>query len=471
MTAVTKLETDAMASLHTARPGRPLAGARVLVVGLGRFGGGVGVTRWLVAQDAIVTVTDQADEESLAESIAEIGNLGVRFRLGGHHTEDLAEADLVVVNPAVVKGRSEFFREIDRSGVPWTTEMNLFCQRCPAPVIGVTGTFGKSTTSAMIAAALEGCRVAGTASFTRLHLGGNIGVSLLPELHRIAATDLVVLEMSNAQLEDLPRIDWSPFGAVLTNLVPHHLDRYDGSFDAYVQAKLNLLRQPDRIDWFVRGPVHEQVETRIAALAPFRCGRPVPVPTPSSPIELRIPGEHNQANAACALAVCRAMGLPEAPARAALATFRGLAHRLEFVRTLDRVDYYNDSKSTAPSATIVALRSLDRPVVCIVGGQNKPGVDLSAVAAFLAERCRAVVCAGESGPAFASALRSRSVPTADLSNTVHEAPTLADAVAFARKTARPGDIVLLSPGAPSFDAYKNFVQRGEHFASLVNALS
>lgn len=477
MTTVAKLDADATISMPGANIAGTLADARVLVVGLGRFGGGIGVTRWLAAQGARVTVTDEADAHALEESLAEIEDLGVRLRLGGHHAEDLTACDLVVVNPAVMKGRSKFFAEIVRRGVPRTTEMNLFCERCPAPIIGVTGTFGKSTTSAMIAAALEGCRVAGAASFTKVHFGGNIGVSLLPELHRIAPTDVVVLEMSNAQLEDLPTIDWSPFGAVLTNLIPHHLDRYDGSFDAYIQAKFNLLRRSDRTQWFIRGAVHEQVETRVAALGPFRSGEAVRVPPLDAPIELRIPGDHNQTNAACALAVCRAMGLPEATARAALADFRGLPHRLEFVRTLDGVDYYNDSKSTAPSATIVALRSLDRPVICIVGGQAKPGIDVHEFATALRDRSRAVVCVGESRTAFGSAIRERGVGSAAKSDrgrgipSVHEASSLDEAVPIARNLARPGDVVLLSPGAPSFDAYKNFVQRGEHFVSLVIALA
>lgn len=454
-----------------------LTGARVLVMGLGRFGGGVGVTRWLVSEGALVTVSDQADERALAESLSEIADLEVRLSLGGHRLDELDTVDLVIVNPAVVKSNSLFFAEIARRRMPWTTEMNLFCERCPAPVIGVTGTFGKSTTSAMIAAALEGCRAAGATGYTAIHLGGNIGVSLLPKLHQIRSTDLVVLEMSNAQLEDLPRIDWAPFGAVLTNLVPHHLDRYGGSFEAYADAKLHLVAHPARTEWFVHGPVHSLVEGRIAWPKRFRSGAPIRVGRAEPPIALNVPGEHNQANAACALTVCRVMGLPDGQVRAALGEFRGLPHRLEFVRSLNGVDYLNDSKSTAPTASVVALRSIERPVVCVLGGQVKPGVELGLLAEASRGRCRAMVCFGESGPMFASAVRhGHARGSGDSGGTrrepgVHVVGSVTEAVPLARDLAQVGDVVLFSPGAPSFDAYKNYVQRGEHFAALVRQLS
>ena len=152
---------------------RTLKGLRVLVVGLGRFGGGVGVTRWLAGEGAVVTVTDQATPESLEESVAAIAGLGVTLHLGGHDPRDLDPTDLVVVNPAV--------------------EINLFCERCPAVVIGVTGSYGKSTTCAMLAAALR------AACDTGVYLGGNIGRSLLPDLPEMRGSDIVILEMSNAQ--------------------------------------------------------------------------------------------------------------------------------------------------------------------------------------------------------------------------------------------------------------------------------
>jgi len=428
---------------------------RVLVWGLGRFGGGVGVTRWLAGQGARVRVMDQAPADTLAESLTALAGLPVEFHLGRESVTSLEQIELVVVNPAVVKWKSEFFREIERRDVPWTTEINLFSERCPATVVGVTGSYGKSTTSAMIhhichlAVQSPGCR------FGQALLGGNIGRSLLTDLGTITTDDLVVLELSNAQLEDLPRISWSPTLAVITNIHPHHLDRYQRAED-YFAAKANIARDPAGMQRVIAGPLDPRAEECLRRVLGNHPERLIPIVAPIQPIELVVPGPHNRDNAACALTVTQALGIDEELARRALTSFRGLPHRLEFVRSRDGVEFINDSKSTAPSATIKALESFDRPVVLIVGGQKKD-VPLSDLAAVAERRCRAVVCMGESGPDFSTVLAARS--------RVHG---MSDAVNAARSLAHSGDIVLLSPGAPSFDAYCNYEERGRDFARCVN---
>jgi len=438
----------------------------VLVVGLGRFGGGVGVTRWLVSQGATVTVTDQATRGELAESVAAIADLPVTLHLGGHDEGDLDTTDLVIINPAVHKSASAFFQAVERRGIPWTTEMNLFCVRCPAPVLGVTGSYGKSTTCTMLAEALEACLRAGEASYTGVHLGGNIGCSLLNELPNIRESDCVVLEMSNAQLEDLPQIQWAPDIAVVANLFPHHLDRYS-SFADYARAKLNITRHPAGTSRIVVGELHREAEELLREIVAGGRGRLVRVPSPHPAIDLKVPGDHNQRNAACVLTVSRILGLNETVVRGALGDFRGLPHRLEFVGTLGGVEFCNDSKSTAPAATIVALEALRRPAVAIVGGQRKD-VALAECANFLARYCRVVICMGASGPDFSDALRAGSAASQALK--IHVVATLADAVLLARTEAAPGEVVLFSPGAPSFDQYANFTERGRHFAELVQGL-
>ena len=441
--------------------GSNLSGRRVLVVGLGRFGGGLGVTRWLCEQGAIVTVTDQASAESLSESVEALRGLPVALHLSGHDDADLDTTEWVIINPAVLKSASPYFREIVRRKIEWTTEMNLFCERCPATVVGVTGTFGKSTTCAMLFEVFETARRAGKVDFGAVHLGGNIGRSLLTEVPHIDARDLVVLEMSNAQLEDLPRVSWTPNIAVITNLYPHHLDRYTG-FPEYIQAKLNIARAPIGKGPLITGPLHPDVEPLLteAVVATRR----VRVHTMTPPAELFVPGEHNQANAACVATVAEVMGLDGDFVRQVLRSFRGLPHRLEFVRSIHGVDYFNDSKSTAPPATVVAIRSMSRRLVTIVGGQRKH-VPLSEMVESLRDRCRAVVCMGESGPAFAEALRVASPAT-----KVGVVDRLAEAVKLATFLAQPGDAVLFSPGAPSFDQYGNFTERGRHFVETVGLL-
>jgi len=424
------------------------------------------VTRWLASEGATVTVTDQATHEALAESVAAVADLPVSLHLGGHDEGDLDTADLVIINPAVNKSTSAFFQAVVRRGIPWTTEMNLFCERCPAKVLGVTGSYGKSTTCAMLAEAMEACCRASGASYTGVHLGGNIGRSLLNELPNIRETDWVVLEMSNAQLEDLPQIHWAPDLAVITNLFPHHLDRY-ANFAEYAGAKLNITRHPNGDSKIVVGELHPVAEDMLGEVIAERRDRLVRVPPVDSPIELKVPGEHNQRNAACVLTVCRILALNEAVVRDALHDFRGLPHRLEFVRNLDGVDYYNDSKSTAPAATVIALEALRRPTVAIVGGQRKD-VSLDECAICLARYCRVVICMGESGPGFADAVQKCDAGFQPVK--IHVVAALDDAVHLARTEAKPGEVVLFSPGAPSFDQYANFTARGRHFTDLVNAL-
>jgi len=493
---------------------RSVAGLRVLVVGLGRFGGGMGVTQWLAGQGAHVTVTDQADAASLSESLQAIAGLSVALHIGGHDGCDLSTTDLAVINPAIHKSTSGLFAEILRQKIPWTTEINLFCERCPAPVIGVTGSFGKSTTCAMLAEVLESHRAGGPVAYTAVHLGGNIGRSLLNDLPCISPMDIVVLEMSNAQLEDLPRIGWAPSIAVITNLHPQHLDRH-GSFRAYIDAKLNLVRPGDPDSPVIVGELHPDAEQMLADVLRENRQRLVRVESPVPPIELTLLGRHNQTNAACVWTVCRTMGIDDAAVRAALAEFRGLPHRLEFVRTVDGVRYINDSKSTAPAATIIAIRALTesepraecnpgaagalavfpppeplvecnpgapgtratladgdiepKRLILIVGGQRKDAA-FEECARTIVQACRVVICYGEAGPRFADAVRETVTKLGGAGTKALEAANVAQAVESATREARSGDTVLFSPAAPSFDQYVNFTERGRHFVELVNWL-
>ncbi len=454
-------------ALVLSAPPESLGGQRVLVVGLGRFGGGVGVTKWLAGQGAHVTVTDTAAPDSLAESVAAVTHPNVTLHLGGHDPADLDGTDLVVINPAVVKRRSALFAEVQRRHLPWTTEINLFCERCKAVVVGITGTHGKSTTCAMLAAVVQAAIDADRCAYTGVHLGGNIGVSLLGRLEDMTPGDLVVLELSDAQLEDLPRIDWVPKVAVITNVTPNHIDRH-GSFAAYVNAKLNIVRGSSGKNTVVVGKLSDDVQAMLDDAMTNGAARTVRVREEGADsIDLRVVGRHNLLNAACVLTICRQLGVDDGVARDALRRFTGLPHRIEWVRALDGVDYYNDSKSTSPLATVTALGCFTRPVIAIVGGKAK-GAPLDACADALARAGRAVVCVGESGGAFAAALRK--VATTIACPVVIEANDLADAVHAARRQAVAGDVVLLSPGAPSFDAYPNYEHRGHHFTTLVRDL-
>ncbi|MBW7904743.1 MAG: UDP-N-acetylmuramoyl-L-alanine--D-glutamate ligase [Phycisphaerae bacterium] len=446
-------------------------GKRVTVMGLGRFGGGVGVTRWLARQGARVLVTDQAPAEALRSSLAAIGGLDVALRLGEHDERDFRDTDAVVVNPAI-PDRSPFVQAALAAGVPITTEINLFVERCPARCVGVTGSVGKSTVTAMIGAALEALPGG------RTWVGGNLGDSLLPSLESIRASDVVVLELSSFQLHRTPLVRWSPHIAVITNVTPNHLD-WHGTFAAYVADKLNIVRfqEPGR-DWAV---VHDSPDLRRrfdelfgdnAGLYRYRLDGETPVAAAqtTSAVEhddvrlrweglaLAVPGRHNRENAAAALAVAHLLGVEREAALAALARFEGLPHRLKRVGERGGVTYVDDSKSTTPEAALTAIDAIGGPLLLILGGYDK-GSDLTALARRAAQRARLSACIGKTGPALADAI-------AAAGGAAQRCETLGDAVAACRVAARPGDTVLLSPGCASWDMFEDYRARGTQFARL-----
>jgi len=455
-------------------------------MGLGRFGGGIGVCRWLVEQGADVTVTDLAPPADLTESVAALDGLPIRYRLGGHDLADLEGCESLVVSPAVDKSRSDFFRAALQRGIRWTTEMNLFVERCPSLVAGVTGSVGKSTTTAMLGALLEHASTRPGWRHGRVWIGGNIGRSLLASLPRMSERDVVVLELSSFQLEDMASLQISPRVALLTNLRPNHLDRH-GTMEAYAAAKrgifawqrrgdMAILPAPESLSGFSFEPNEGVTRMRFDL---DRAGRPrwtaeFAAGSSAEGIEMRLatPGWHNRLNAAAALAAADALGVPRGTAIEGLAEFRGLPHRLEFVRELRAVRYFNDSKATTPDAAATALEAFDQPVIMLCGGYDKK-LPFDELGRRLAARARAVICFGATRDAIAAAVHSagRTATAATHGDarapTVETADQLASAALRARAIAQAGDVVVLSPGCASFDEFKNYEFRGDAFRRLV----
>jgi UDP-N-acetylmuramoylalanine--D-glutamate ligase len=439
-----------------------MRGVRVTVIGLGRFGGGVGVTRWLCSQGAEVTVSDKASAEELVESVAALTGLDVTLHLGGHLDEDFLRTDLLIVNPAVPKDMP-LLRKAIAAGVPRTTEINLFLQRCPARVVAVTGSVGKSTTTAMIGEILA-------RRFTT-HVGGNIGGSLLESLPQIGPDHVVVLEMSSFQLEDLPIIGVGPHVAVVTNLLPNHLDRH-GTMEAYADAKKNILRFQKSGDVLVLNagcPIVSRWAAEATGRVAYFAGdvsalRDRPEAAQWRRFDLKLPGGHNQANAQAAWTAARQLGVDRDVAAAALEGFTGLPHRLEFVAEINGVRYYNDSKCTTPEGAIVALNAFPlRTAVMIVGGCDKH-VSFDDLGRVLADRAKHVIALGQTRGAIVEAFRKAAGKD---SPGVVLADTFEQAVAAARQRAGPGDVVLLSPACASYDMFRNYEHRGETFVKLV----
>ena len=449
---------------------------RVTVMGLGRFGGGVGAVRWLADQGANVTVTDTAPEDALRDSLAQIDDREVALHLGGHQESDFQGVDAVVVSPAVPQS-SPYLVIARRSGVEITSEMNLFAQRCPARCVGVTGSVGKSTVTAMIGHILSQTLPAPR----RVWVGGNIGRSLLGDLTDISADDVVVLELSSFQLEVLPAIRWSPHIALITNVAPNHLDRH-GTFAAYLAAKLNIVRFQDPArDAII---IHDDPELQrhfdllfgdLAGIWRYSLCDDVPTARMQSTsavesvdkhlswlkLDLTVPGSHNRTNAAAALTVANLLDVPADDSVAALRSFEALPHRLQHVGEIDGVVYYNDSKSTTPEAALTAIRAIERPLLVILGGYDK-GVDLSELARTAAPLIRYAACIGQTGESLA-----KQIGAVNRQADYHK--SLDAAVAACRSRARTGDAILLSPACASFGQFRDYRARGEAFIQLVGA--
>ena len=422
-------------------------------MGLGRHGGGVAAARWLAEAGASVTITDLAEEAALADSLAELADVSIAaVHLGGHRESDFVDADLVVVNPAV-RPDNPSISAARQSGVRITSEIELFLAGCRGQVIGVTGSNGKSTTAAMIAAILS-------ADGRQTWLGGNIGRSLLGELPRIAADDWVVLELSSFQLWWLSDDAAWPRVAVVTNLTPNHQD-WHGSFAHYTDAKQRLVARLPTDGVALLGDLAENTAAwRMIAGEHYRAAWS----------EARVPaldvlGQHNRRNAALAAAACEAIGCRREAIDRGLSEVRGLPHRLELVATVDGRAFYNDSMATTPESVLAALDALGPQTWFLIGGRDK-GFDYGPLAQRLAREARGVACFGAAREKLAALITAH----ADHCEC-QSAETLREALAWCRQRSRVGESIALSPACASQDQFRDYRERGEMFAELVRVAS
>lgn len=425
---------------------------RVTVMGLGAFGGGLGAIRFLADRGAVLTVTDQRDEAALSATLAELSDIrDVRYCLGGHHAADFETAELVVVNPAVPR-EHPLLQRARASGVPCTSEMNLFWQHNPAPVLAVTGSNGKSTTTAMLHNIVK-------QSGVRTWLGGNIGQSLLPDVAQIHGSDVVVLELSSFQLTDLDRLQVSPRVSVITNFSPNHLD-WHPSLDHYRWAKQTILRYQTAHDVAVLNADDAEVRAWETMGSVRLFGREA---TPDCPWPVAdwvtLPGQHNVANGKAAVMAAAAWGATSEHMERGLRTYEALPHRLQFVGEAAGRRFYNDSLATTPESAIVGLEAFAEPVILLAGGYDKH-VDLAAMATAIAQHAKAVALMGSTAGTLKSLIEAVPDRRCDLSAPLPDFPT---AFAWAVDHSAPGDVVLLSPGCASYDWFRNFADRGERF--------
>jgi UDP-N-acetylmuramoylalanine--D-glutamate ligase len=451
--------------------GTSFAGKRALVMGLGIHGGGLGVARFLAGQGADVTVTDLRSAEQLAGPLGQLAGLPIRYVLGEHREADFTATDLVVRNPAVPR-ESPLLAAARAVGVPVEMEMSLFFRLCPAPIIGITGTKGKTTTTSLCAEML-------TAWWPETVVAGNMGVSALEQLPTIGPDTPVVIELSSWQLEGLAEYGLSPQVAIVTNLSPDHLNRY-GTMADYAEAKRGIVRGqgPDNIailnrdDALVWG-FREATKARVLAFGRDDTGddgawldgdqlrwRYNGAEYAAARATLRLPGEHNAANALAAGLAALARGAPFGAIDAALAEFAGVKDRLESLGEIDGVEYINDTTATAPAAAAAAVGAMTRPTILIAGGSEKH-TDFADFAAVVAPKVKAVVTLrGDSTSRLTENLLAAGLDPARIHGPLN---SMDEAVDQARDLAVPGDVVLLSPACASFGMFNNEFHRGDMF--------
>ena len=461
-----------------------LTNKKVLVVGLGRTG--VATAAFLKNRGARVTVTDLAPEQELGEYAQEVHDLGIRLELGTHRSKTFTGSDLIVLSPGVPHNIDPIVRA-QENGVSVLGEIELAFRFIGEPIIAVTGTNGKTTTTSLLG---EMLRKSGLRTF----VGGNIGRPLIGYPDQKNKAEIIVAEVSSFQLDTID--SFRPKVAVLLNIADDHLDRYP-DFEAYVRSKLRIFENQQAQDMAILNgsdPKIHSAADQIASRTLFVTGRrdgaegadisdeKICLYLNTEPFtddnrrrhtngvntqyiihrsELRIPGKHNAENAAAASLAAIVSGGTLQGVISAMNEFHGLSHRLEQIATIDDVSYFNDSKATNVDAVIRALACFDKPVTLIMGGRNKGG-NLHELAGSVSRHVKHVIALGEAKQDVFSALSSVVSVTA--------ATTMEDAIIKAKSRSIPGDIVLLSPACSSFDMYNDYAHRGEVFTEAVKKL-
>ena len=411
----------------------------------------------------------------------ELEDLPIEYVFGAHPPELLDGTALLCLSGGVPL-EAPLVKLAIRKGVKLSNDAQIFLQACPAPVIGITGSAGKSTTTALIGSM---ARADAKASGRCVWVGGNIGRSLLEDLDKIGAGDRVVMELSSFQLEIM---SMSPHIAALLNITPNHLDRHH-TMEAYAAAKERILRFQSSQDvavlgredpgaWSYASQIKGRLlsfglEPQVKGVGTFVRGGSVWLRNEQGETQLfetqaiQLRGQHNLINVAAACAICAAMGIAPEAMEEGVRSFQGLPHRLEFVRNLNGADWFNDSIATAPERSIAALRAFDRPIVLLAGGRDKD-LKWNTFADEVSQRVDRLILFGEA----ASKIHAHMQKVADRERplSIDLCSGLEEAVRAAVRVAREGDVVLLAPGGTSFDEFIDFEERGERFRALVLAL-
>lgn len=445
-----------------------LKGKHIVIIGIGVSN--TPLIEKMLDAGLAVTACDKRERTAFGGLIESLEQRGLKVRLGADYLEDLDGADLIFRTPGMRPDLPQLLRAVE-NGAVLTSEMEVFFELCPCRIIAVTGSDGKTTTTTIIAGLLK-------AAGYRTFVGGNIGRPLLCDVDEMHPDDMVVLELSSFQLMTMKQ---SASVAVVTNLAPNHLDVHK-NMEEYVAAKRNIFAYQDCGDKLVLNADNEitagfakdargdvvQFSRRKAADVCLKDGMITCVNRPVlEEKDILIPGLHNLENYMAAIAAVDGL-VPEEVIHSFAKTFGGVAHRIELVRELDGVRYYNDSIASSPSRTIAGLRSFDQKVILIAGGYDKH-IPYDLLGPQITESVKALLLTGDT----AEKIRLATVAAPNYQPGHPEiilCDDLKSAVNKARSMAVSGDIVILSPASASFDRFKNFEERGNMFKAFVNEL-
>ena len=468
-----EMQTDVAEEMkNPAVTGMDVRGKRIAVIGAARSG--VAVAKLLTSNGAIVFVSDSAAPEKLQPQLAELRSAGIGFETGAH-SDRLFGNDLLVLSPGVPSD-SPIVREAAGRGLRIVSELEVASWFCPAPIVAVTGTNGKTTTTTLIGRMLHDGK--------KKHVvAGNIGTAFSSVLGELDGSSAAVVEVSSFQLDYIE--SFHPAIAIIMNITPDHLDRYDHDFEKYAASKCRVFENQTNEDVLVYN--YDDAETR------NRVNRPEAAHVRALPFgverqfeegayvengqlvtnigghrasivavnEISIRGIHNLYNSMAATLTAQLLGIGVPSIRATLRNFKGVEHRLEFVREYRGVKYVNDSKATNVESVWYALQAFEEPLVLMLGGRDK-GNDYSKLSGLVERHVKAIVAIGESADKVSRSFEAL--------KKVVRANSMEEAVQTARGLASPGDVVLLSPACASFDWFDNYEHRGKVFKQLVNLL-
>jgi UDP-N-acetylmuramoylalanine--D-glutamate ligase len=453
----------------------------IVVVGLGRTG--LAAARFLHHRGARVLVTDRAGEKELGDAVGVLRQLGVRVEIGSHRADSFQDADLIMVSPGV-DHTIEPIAQANARGVPIIGEVELASAFIKDPIIAVTGTNGKTTTTALLGQMLENSGIS-------VFVGGNIGNPLIEYVSKEQTAQIVVAEISSFQLDTI--VTFRPKVSVLLNITPDHLDRYP-DFEAYADSKMRIFKNQQADDLAILNGLDRLIRTKTKNIKCRRLFFPNLEAGEQGAIlnekriilrlnhvhsvirnlqsefrnheyldisRMHLQGRHNFENACAASIAALASGATLNGIQKALDHFKGLPHRLEHVATINAVDYYNDSKATNVDGVLRALECFSRPVVLLMGGRDKGG-DFKMLQESIRNHAKELIVMGEAAESIRSALGQQT--------RTKVAASMQEAVTTAFQDAQPQDVVLLSPGCASFDWYSNYAERGDDFRRAVEKL-